>query len=111
MTDPRTTLDHPVLTCAAAIDAALDQVAGIDPVFMTTPAKAAALRTLSRAVDRVQGLLLRVLANADDVALNEGARSAAAWLAHETRTAHGATAAAAALSRARIRGAAAPRRR
>ncbi len=97
MADPRTTLDHPVLMCAAAIDAALDRVVEVDPMFMTTPAKAAALVALSRAADRVQGLLIRVLANADDVALDEGARSAAAWLAHETRAAYGATAAAASL--------------
>lgn len=100
MTDRPLTLDHPVLTCARELDAALDRVAGIDPVLMTTPAKAAALKELSRVSERTRGLLLRVLANADDVALDDGARSAAAWLAHETRSVHGPAAAAGRLAEA-----------
>ena len=67
---------------------------------MPTPAKALALVELARVAARVQGLLGWVLANADDVALDEGARSAGAWLAHETRAAHGSTAALARLGEA-----------
>lgn len=77
--------DHPVLGCAAVIAEALDSVTGVDPVLMTTVQKEAALRELSVAAERLRGLTLRVLAGADDVALDHGARSAAAWLAHATR--------------------------
>src|SRR5687768_13318744 len=80
------TPEHPVLACAGEMSAALDRVAGADPAYMTSAAKATALRELSSVVTRAQALVWRVLANADDVALDEGARSAAAWLAHETRT-------------------------
>ncbi len=40
----------------------------------------------------MRALLLRVLATADDVAIESGARSAATWLAHETRTGYAAAA-------------------
>ena len=83
-------ISHPVLACAGAIGAALDEVAGVDPLYMTPAAKAAAMVELSRVIGRAQGLLLRVVANADDVALDAGSRSAAAWLAHETRVTPGA---------------------
>ena len=83
-------ISHPVLACAGAIGGALDEVAGVDPLYMTPAAKAAAMVELSRVIGRAQGLLLRVLATADDVALDAGARSAAAWLAHETRVTPGA---------------------
>lgn len=89
MLNRQVSLDHPVLTCAEQIGAALDRVADVDPVLMTTEAKASALVELSRAADRVRGLVLKVLAHADDVALDEGARSAAVWLAHETATVRG----------------------
>jgi hypothetical protein len=83
-------VSHPVLACAGAIGAALDEVAGVDPLYMTPTAKAAAMVELSKVIGRAQGLLLRVVANADDVALDAGSRSAAAWLAHETRVTPGA---------------------
>ena len=94
METPSTTCDHPVLACAASIAAALDEVAGVDPTFMTTAAKATALVELSRALGRVEGLLGRVLANAGDVALEDGSRSVAGWVAHRTRAGYGAVAAA-----------------
>ena len=93
-------LDHPVVRCAGELNAALDRVEGVDPIYMPAPAKADALMELTRISSRVQLLLGRVLASADDVALNDGARSAAAWLAHRARTSYGAAAAAAGLAEA-----------
>ena len=91
MEQPRDpSVSHPVLACAGAIAGALDEVAGVDPLYMTPAAKAAAMVELSTVVSRAQGLLLRVVAAADDVALDAGSRSAAAWWAHETRTTPGA---------------------
>jgi hypothetical protein len=58
---------------------------------MPPAAKAAAMVALSEVIGRTQGLLLRVVAHADDVALDAGARSPAAWLAHQTRTNSGTT--------------------
>ncbi len=77
--------EHPVLACAAEIRAALDRVADVDPSSMSTRDKGTALTELARCGNRLRGLMLRVLADADDVALDHGARSAEAWLAHETR--------------------------
>ena len=81
--------DHPILACADRVHAAVDDAVAADPVLMTTAQKVEALLALSRATDRVHGLLMRVLAEADDVAQDEGARSPAAWLAHRTRSCHG----------------------
>jgi hypothetical protein len=77
--------DHPVLACAAEIRAALDRVAEVDPCALSTRDKGSALIQLARCGNQLRGLMLRVLADADDVALDHGARSASEWLAHETR--------------------------
>ncbi|MFC6320657.1 DUF222 domain-containing protein [Nocardioides sp. GCM10027113] len=77
---------HPVLACTEAIGKELDLVAEVDPAYMRTEDQAAALVELSALAARVEELKLRVLASADEVALDSGARSAAAWLAHATRT-------------------------
>jgi hypothetical protein len=76
---------HPVLVAMCALDGALDGVAEVDPIYMATDDKAAALLGLSSLIDRVEELRMRVLAAAGDVADREGARDAAAWLAHRGR--------------------------
>ncbi len=76
---------HPVLAATAAIGAALDAVTDVDPMFMRTEEKSAALLGLSQELDRLEELRMRVLAAADDLAIEEGARDAAAWLAHHGR--------------------------
>jgi len=78
---------HPVLRCADTIGTELDEVASVEPVFMTTREKQTALVELTRLSSRVESLKLRVLAAADDIAINTGARSTAAWLADTTRDA------------------------
>jgi hypothetical protein len=80
---------HPVLGCVAVLDAALKDVADLDPTFMRTDDKAAALLALTRLAGRVEELRDRVLATAADVAAEEGARDAAAWLAHHARLSGG----------------------
>ena len=76
---------HPVLGCVSEIEAALKGVADVDPVFMRTEEKAAALLGLTRLAAQVEELRGRVLVAADDVAAAEGARDPAAWLAHHAR--------------------------
>jgi len=77
---------HPVLACADAIEAALKDVAGVDPTFMRTDEKAEALRRLDRLESRLAGLRLRVMARADEVAETTADHSVATWLAAESRT-------------------------
>jgi hypothetical protein len=76
---------HPVLAGMAVIDAALKDLADVDPTFMSTGDKRDALLGLGGLVDRLEELRLRVLAVADDVAAEEAARDAAAWVAHHGR--------------------------
>ncbi len=95
-----TVLPHPISRCAEELSAALDRVEESEPLYLSTEAKQSVLVDLARSAERVRALLLRVLATADDVALESGARSAAAWLAHETRVGYAAAARAGRLSAA-----------
>src|SRR5690606_14015680 len=76
---------HPILTCAARLRAALDEVAEIDPLFATTEAKKAMLTELTELADRMVALRNDVLAAADDVAADTAARRTANWVANATR--------------------------
>jgi hypothetical protein len=53
---------HPVLACAAALDAALSGVAGVDPGFMSVAEKGLALEALTELTGRLEVLRLRVIA-------------------------------------------------
>jgi hypothetical protein len=54
-------------------------------MYMSVDEKGSALLALSSVIDRAEELRMRVLATADDLAAEEGARDAAAWLAHHAR--------------------------
>ncbi|MGY0536250.1 DUF222 domain-containing protein [Nocardioides sp. YJ-D4] len=75
---------HPVLGAVVAVTDALDGVAAANPVFMATDQKATTLLEIARAKAQLAELELRVLATADDVAAESGARDVAAWLHHHT---------------------------
>src|SRR5215207_2860490 len=68
---------------------ALDEIAAINPAFRTTAEKQDLMVGLAAFITGAQAQQLRVLATADDVAERTGSRSAAAWLADETRDAPG----------------------
>src|SRR5262245_29780277 len=80
---------HRLLTCLEAIDRLLDEAASYDPIYLRTSEKQAALALGARIESRSAAVKMKVLANADDVAETTGARSTAAWLADQTRDAHG----------------------
>lgn len=77
---------HPVLACAAVLDAALKDVADVDPGFMSVAEKGLALEVLTGLTGRLEALRLRVIAGAGDLAAEVGARNVSAWLAGTTRT-------------------------
>src|SRR3954447_10281024 len=78
-------MNHPLLATVAAIDAALDEATGVDPIYQTTPEKQQALTGCCRLEARIAAIKLRVLACADDIAEVTGDRSTAHWLARESR--------------------------
>src|SRR6478736_4789970 len=82
------------------LDAALDQAASVDPIYLTTAEKQEALTGWSRIIGRAQAQQLRVLADADDIAIETGDRSTAHWLATQTRDHPGAVRRHAALAEA-----------
>ena len=84
MTDP--TSVHPIVAVVSDIRSLLKGVAGVNPTFMSTGDKATALCELARASGQLDELRLRVLADAGDLADATGAKDAAGWLAHQTRT-------------------------
>ena len=61
-------VQHPILAAASRIDEALKDVADVNPAFMATEDKAAALTDLVALESRVAELRLRVMADACDVA-------------------------------------------
>src|SRR5215218_789749 len=73
------------------LDAAMDTVLEVNPVFLTTAERAQALRHLSRHLARVEAARMRILAASDDIAVETGDRSTAHWLARETRDRVGTT--------------------
>jgi hypothetical protein len=77
---------HPVVACAARVAEDLAGAAAVPVELMRPAEKAEALVAVSQTLDRLQGLRLRLLAAADDVAAEAGARDPGAWLAHRTRT-------------------------
>lgn len=83
---------HPIIECATDLTAAMKGVSSVEPTFMSAPEKQAALVALTEARSQVDSLVdslvLRVLAESDDIAATHGLRDAAAWLAAETRTTH-----------------------
>jgi hypothetical protein len=84
VTDPQST--HPIVSVVADIRSLLKSAAGVNPTFMSTDDKARALTELVRAEGQLAELRLRVLADAGDLAESTGAKDAAAWMVHETRT-------------------------
>ena len=79
-------VSHPIVAVVSDIRALLKGVAGANPTFLTVEEKATALCELVRAEGQLAELRLRVLADAGDLADSTGAKDAAGWLAHRTRT-------------------------
>ncbi|WP_232421784.1 HNH endonuclease signature motif containing protein [Nocardioides sp. Iso805N] len=87
---------HQIQTTVVAIDAALSEAADANPIFLSTTDKAATILALRRLRARLEELELRVLASAQDVAEEIGARDVASWLVAQevadSRAAHAALA-------------------
>jgi hypothetical protein len=77
---------HQIIESASDICAALKAARGVEPAFMSTAEKEAALVALAEARSQLDALTARVLAASDDVGEAHGLRDAAAWLAVEMRT-------------------------
>jgi hypothetical protein len=82
---PRAPFEHSLLAAARGIREALDTVAGSDPLYLSSADEQELLVELTRSLSRLAGLRARALAVGDDVAVETGSRSAAAWLAVEVR--------------------------
>jgi hypothetical protein len=76
---------HPFLRGVGQVAVAVDDLCATRPGLMSVREKEAALLDLARLEARVSAVKLRVLAGADDLAAEAGARDAGAWLAHEAR--------------------------
>jgi hypothetical protein len=76
---------HRILRCVAGLKHELDEVSDAQAIYLTAPEKAQTLQDLARLESRLAALRLRLLACADDVADQAGARDVGAWLAHQAR--------------------------
>lgn len=79
---------HPMSESVSAVHAAIDTVAGFEPLYVPADQKAALMRELVRAEARLAAVRLRVLAVSGDVAEATGARDAALWLAADRNLDH-----------------------
>ena len=79
-------LTHPLVACVNGLEELLDNAADLDPGYLRTADKADVLVRLTKLIDRVEALRLRVIATAMDVADTEGAPTVAAWLAPRTQS-------------------------
>lgn len=77
---------HPILGAVGSVESLLAEVADGQPVFLSTAEKQDVLRRLAAVEAQAAELRLRVLAAADEVGEESGARDAAAWVSVETRT-------------------------
>lgn len=80
-----TPMTHPLLGCAQAVLSAVEGVRGTDPAYLSTGEKRAALVMVTDAVEQLRALQLALMANAEDVAVDTGARSVASWMEHALR--------------------------
>lgn len=78
-------LQHPLERCVATVSAALADAVGSSPTYLSTSAKRRVLTALSRQIAQLEGLRLAVVAVAGDVADEDAARSAGAWVAVDAR--------------------------
>lgn len=72
-------------SCAADLQAVLKDVASVEPAFLATAEKQAALVALTEVRSQLDAVTARLLAASDDVGEVHGLRDAAAWLAVQTR--------------------------
>lgn len=77
---------HPINRCLAGMAAALKDVADLDPMFMTPAAKREALVAMGQVGAAFDGLRMRLIASADEVAEADGNRDVANWLGDRTTT-------------------------
>ncbi|WP_164775247.1 HNH endonuclease signature motif containing protein [Nocardioides pantholopis] len=80
---------HPIRVAARELGDVLKSVVDVNPAFMDTCDKAAALVELAAVESRVAELRLRVCADAGDVAEAAGTRDVGVWAAAETRRRRG----------------------
>jgi hypothetical protein len=76
---------HPVLAAAELVRAAVRDVRDVDPTFMSTAEKREALAQLAVARDEVEAVFLSVLAVSGEVAEEDGAKDAGAWVTSRLR--------------------------
>jgi Domain of unknown function (DUF222) len=75
----------PLLVAVDEIGLLLEEVADLDPMYLTADPKQELLVAVERPANRLAALQFRALAAAGDVAEAHGTRHAGAWLAHQTR--------------------------
>lgn len=76
---------HPIVASAQAVIDAVKDVADVQPTFMGSADKQAALVQIAAGEAALAELRLRVLASSGDVAQEAGARDVAAWFARAVR--------------------------
>lgn len=76
---------HPITSFASALHTELDELAEVEPLYMPTAAKKAALVELERARERLTALQMRIMATGADVTDDGAYRTVADFLSNTAR--------------------------
>jgi len=76
---------HPIASFASGLLLELDELVGVDPLYMPTSAKKAALVELEQARHRIAALEMRIMATGGDVTADGAHRSVADFLSNKVR--------------------------
>src|SRR6478609_5589391 len=77
--NPVLPMTHPLVRGAAGVLDGVDELRGYDPTYLGAGEKRAALTLVTQAIEQLAAVQARLLANAEDVAIEAGDRNIAAW--------------------------------
>lgn len=79
------TITHPIASFAHDVNARLDQLVGVDPLYMPTQTKKSALIELEQARHRLAALEMRIMASGGDLTEDGAHRTVADFLSDQAR--------------------------
>ena len=90
--NPVLPMTHPLVRGAAGVLDGVDELRGYDPTYLGAGEKRAALTLVTRAIEQLAAVQARLLASAEDVAVETGDRNVASWAERALRADYSAVA-------------------
>ena len=90
--NPVLPMTHPLVCGVAGVLDGVDELRAFDPAYLGAGEKRAALTLVTQAIEQLKAVQSRLLANAEDVAVEAGDRNVAAWAERHLRADYSAVA-------------------